>query len=370
MSIETLSTFTSRLPLDAILQHLSSTSCASIAALPSSDIVSLLANVIAFSYQKVAKMTVVVSVSYLRVLTILLGLIPVDSLEKKKRPPVDDDEDMEDADWKTEELAGSSPRSPEGLDPRIMRWLSLAYDNNHLNDMLGSLEPTDASLDVLTPESIGQITQLLLNLITVFPSHKISILNNLMYFRFGSKTKHGPKSTLDSQKSSKRGKFLGISIIKIFLDAFMSTTLYHQLLKSVQQDSSSSIQLLLDPSHADSWSLLAFISELYCQILVTMGDDEFHDEARNPIGISSVAALSAVVRVQYPLFFSANVTGTIGGYPPNLAFVFLLQDVAFLLWWNDNALNMETNLGGSRNLRVGYLREIVTELTRQLHARE
>ncbi|KAG0089268.1 hypothetical protein BGZ92_005013 [Podila epicladia] len=111
-------------------------------------------------------MTVGVSVSYLRVLTILLGLIPVDSLEKKKRQSVDEDEDMEDADWKEEELAGSSPRSPEGLNPRIMRWLSLAYDNNHLNDMLGSLEPMDASLDVLAKESIGQITQLLLNLIT------------------------------------------------------------------------------------------------------------------------------------------------------------------------------------------------------------
>ncbi|KAG0024830.1 hypothetical protein BGZ82_010341 [Podila clonocystis] len=178
--------FTSRLPLDAVLQHLSSTSCASIAVLPISEVVSLVANIIAFSYQRVAKMTAIVSVSYLRVLTILLGLIPVDSLEKKKKGPVDEDEDMDDADWKAEELAGSSLRSPAGLDPRIMRWLSLAYDNNHLNDMLGSLEPTDASLDVLTPESIGQITQLLLNLITVFPSHKISILNNLMYFRFDS----------------------------------------------------------------------------------------------------------------------------------------------------------------------------------------
>lgn len=242
-------------------------------------------------------MTAIVSISYLQALTILLGLIPVDSLEKKKRRPVDEDEDMEDADWKAEELPGSSPRSPEGLDPRIMRWLSLAHDNNHLNDILGSLEPTDATLDVLTPESIGQITQLLLNLITVFPSHKISILSNLMYFRFGTKTKHGHISTQDSQTSSKSGKFLGISIIKIFLDAFMSTTLYYQLLKSVQQDSPSSIQLVLDHSHANSWSLLAFISELYCQILVTMGDDEFHDEARNPIGIPCVVDLSAVVRV-------------------------------------------------------------------------
>ncbi|KAG0030324.1 hypothetical protein BGZ81_002810 [Podila clonocystis] len=342
ISIETLSTFTSRLPLDAVLQHLSSTSCASIAVLPITEVVSLVANIIAFSYQRVTKMTAIVSVSYLRVLTILLGLIPVDSLEKKKKETVDEDEDMEDADWKEEELAGSSLRSPAGLDPRIMRWLSLAYDNNHLNDMLASLEPTDASLDVLTPESIGQITQLLLNLITVFPSHKISILNNLMYFRFGSKTKHDePVSTQVSQTSSQGRKFLGVSIIKIFLDAFMSTTLYRQLLKSIQQDSSSSIQLVLDPSHANSWSLLAFISELYCQILVTMGDDEFHDETRNPIAISSAVALSAVVR-----------------------------DVAFLLWWNDNALDMETNLGGSRNLRVGYLREIVTELTRQLHARD
>ncbi|KFH64448.1 hypothetical protein MVEG_09184 [Podila verticillata NRRL 6337] len=341
MSIEMLSTFTSRLPLDAILQYMSSRLCASIAVLPSTEVLPLVANVIAFSYQRVAKMTAVVSAAYLQVLTILLGLIPIDSLEKKKRRLVDEDEDMEDADWKPEDLTASSPRPSEGLDQRILKWLSLAYDSNHLSDILGSLKPTNGSPDVLTPESIGQITQLLLNLITVFPSHKISILSNLMYFRFGSKTKHALGSTQDSQPTSLGGKFLGISIIKIFLDAFMSTSLHHQLLKYVQQDSSSSVQLVLDPAHANSWSLLAFISELYCQILATMGDDEFYDEARNPISISNVVSLSAVVR-----------------------------DVAFLLWWNDNALNMEANIGGSRNLRVGYLREIVTELTRQLHARD
>lgn len=303
MSIEMLSTFTSRLPLDSILQYMSSKSCASIAALPSTEVLPLAANVVAFSYQRVAKMTAVVSAAYLRVLTILLGLIPIDSLEKKKKRPVDEDEDMEDEDWKTEDLTASSPRASEGLDPRILKWLSLAYDSNHLNDILGSLEPTDASPDVLTPESIGQITQLLLNLITVFPSHKIGILSNLMYFRFGSKTKHAPGSSQDSQATSLGGKFLGISIIKIFLDAFMSTSLYHDLLKSVQQDGLSSIQLVLDSVHANSWSLLAFISELYCQILATMGDDEFHDEARNPISISNVVSLSAVVRVWYQIVF-------------------------------------------------------------------
>ncbi|KAG0322236.1 hypothetical protein BGZ99_003435 [Dissophora globulifera] len=348
MSIETLTAFTSRLPLDAILQHLSATSCSTVAILSQYRITPLVANVLAFGYQRVSKMSPTVSNAYLRVLTTLLGVIPQDSVElPPKGPDADDDEDMEDIEWRSEVLPGASPTLPNPsasttkLDRRITKWLSIAYDSHHLNDILGSVEPSTTALsssgshEILSTESVGEITQLLLNLITLFPSHKIGILSSLMYFRFGSKAKQ------TSGSSSGGGKFFGISIIKIFLDAFMSTTLYDQLVRSMRQDTPLSVQLVLDPGHEKAWSLLAFVSELYCQILVTMGDDEFHDEARNPISLPSVITLASVAR-----------------------------DVAFLLWWNDNALNMDANMGGSKNLRVGYLRDIVTKLTRQLHARD
>ncbi|KAG0011117.1 hypothetical protein BGZ80_000937 [Entomortierella chlamydospora] len=330
MSIESLTTFTSRLPLESILQRLSSTSCSSIVSLPLFRITPLVANILAFCYQRVSRMSPAVSSAYLRALTILLGMIPQDSIERAPKRAANDDEDMDDIEWRSEELPGAtqSPTSSSNstnLDPRILKWLSLAHDSNHLNDILGSIEPSstpsDTQQEVLSTESVGQITQLLLNLITLFPSHKINILSNLMYFRFGGKVKQvsNPGS----------GKFFGISIIKIFLDAFMGTALYGQLLRSMEKDKQLSVQLVLDPAHEKSWSLLAFVSELYCQILVTMGDDEFHDESRNPISLSSVITLSSIVR-----------------------------DVSFLLWWNDNALDMELNLGGSKNLKVGYLRDI------------
>ncbi|KAF9427442.1 hypothetical protein BGZ94_004884 [Podila epigama] len=359
MSIETLTVFTSRFPLDSILQRLSSTSCAQLGDMASLEIVILAANIVAFSYQRVAKMSSVTSAAYLRVLTILLGLIPPESLEKKRKAQrdedEDDDEEMDDGEWTSQAFKGS-PEFRVGVSPKVMKWLSLAHDNNHLNDILGSLEPSETSQEILTPESIGQITQFLLKLITVFPSYRISILSNLMYFRFGSRTRGGQRAEQGlgnlqgrdgrqaqdpRSQSPKNVKFFGISIIKVFLDAFMDTSLYQQLIKSHQQDSTSNVQLVLDPKNASAWSLLAFISELYCQILATMGDDEFHDESRNPISISNVITLSSVLR-----------------------------DVAFLLWWNDNALNMDSNLDGSKNLKVGYLREITTELTRQLHARD
>ncbi|KAI1321825.1 hypothetical protein EDD11_000101 [Mortierella claussenii] len=348
MSIETLTTFTSRLPLDAILLHLSTTSCAAVASLPQYRITPLVANVLAFGHRRVTKMLPAVSNAYLQVLTTLFGMIPQDSVEpvSKRYNGGDDDENLEEMEWQSEGILGSSTApaqsSTASLDPKIMKWLSLAYDSNHLNDILGSVEPVasasgDGAQEVLSTESIGEITQLLLNLITLFPSHKINILSNLMYFRFGGKSKGASLSPL----SASGGKFFGISIIKIFLDAFMSTVLYQQLVQSMQQDSPLSVQVVLDPAHSKAWSLLAFVSELYCQILVTMGDDEFHDEARNPISLPSVITLSSAVR-----------------------------DVAFLLWWNDNALDMEASLGRSQNLRIGYLRDITTKLTRQLHARD
>ncbi|KAG0365667.1 hypothetical protein BGZ54_006320, partial [Gamsiella multidivaricata] len=300
MSIETLTTFTSRLPLEAILQHLSTSSCSAVASLPQYKITPLVANVLAFGYQRVAKMSPTSSNAYLRVLTILLGMIPQDSIESASKRSPDDDEFMDDMEWRSEELPDSSSSSlntsvsTAKLDPRIMKWLSLAHDSNHLNDILGSVEPSTTAAssgntqEILSAESIGEITQLLLNLITLFPLHKINILSNLIYFRFGTK----PKET----SSPGAGKFFGISIIKIFLDAFMSTTLYGKLLHSMQQDTPLSVELVLNPGHEKAWSLLAFVSELYCQILVTMGDDEFHDDTRNPIGLTSVITLSSVVR--------------------------------------------------------------------------
>ncbi|GJJ77422.1 ubiquitin-protein ligase E3 C [Entomortierella parvispora] len=346
VSLATLTAFTTRLPLDAILQHLASTACSSVAQLPQNKVIPLMANILAFGYQRVAKMSTAVSNAYLQVLTCLLGLIPVDSIEAPAKPQRDEDnDDLDDLEWRTEELPGSPSKSPRNtssntaLDSRVMKWLSLAHDNSHLNDILGSIVPAsstkDDPSDILSTAAIGDITLFLLNLITLFPSHKINILSNLMYFKFGST---GRKSSASTQSG---GKFFGISIIKIFLDAFMSTQLYQQLLQSMQQDTPLSVQLVLDPGHAKAWNLLAFVSELYCQILVTMGDDEFHDDSKNPISLSSVITLSSIVR-----------------------------DIAFLLWWNDNALNMDSNIGGSKNLKVGYLRDIVTKLTRQLHARD
>ncbi|KAG0201835.1 hypothetical protein BGX33_010076 [Mortierella sp. NVP41] len=351
MPIDTLTTFTSRLPLDTILLHLSGTSFAALNNLPQYRVTPLLANVLAFGYQRVVKMNPLVSNAYLHVLTTLLGLVPQDSIESASTRAVDDGEDMDDIEWRSEELPGSSPKSPSSstakLDPRMMKWLSLAYEGSHLNDILGSIEksssgtttaPSGSTKDVLSVDSIGEITHLLLNLITLFPSHKINILSNLMYFKFGSKPKAASGSGAASATS---GKVFSVSIIKIFLDAFTSTNLYEQLLQSMQRDTPLSVQLVVDQGHAKAWNLLAFVAELYCQILVTMGDDEFYDETRNPIGLQSVITLASAVR-----------------------------DVAFLLWWNDNALNMESNVGGFTNLKVGYLRDIVTKLTRQLHARD
>ncbi|KAF9204758.1 hypothetical protein BGZ49_004916 [Haplosporangium sp. Z 27] len=335
MSIETLTVFTSRLPLESIIQRLSSPSCPIVTNLPLFKITPLAANILAFCYQRVGKMSPSISSAYLRVLNILIGLIPRDSIEQRPSQVINDDEDMDDIEWRLEELPGTSSSSTNStnLDPRILKWLSLAHDSNHLNDILGSFQPTQngAQQEILSTEALGQITQLLLNLITLFPSHKISILSNLMYFKFGGQGKHDLEN----------GKVFGISIIKIFLDAFIATPLYDILIHSMKQNTPLNVQAVLEPAHEKSWSLLAFISELYCQILVTMGDDEFHDEARNPISLRSVITLSSVAR-----------------------------DVAFLLWWNNNDLDTEMSFGGSKNLTVGYLRDIVTKLTRQLHARD
>jgi hypothetical protein len=217
-------------------------------------------------------------------------MIPQDSIE----PPdtkADDDDDVEMEDERGEttlDLHGASVSTK--LDPRIMESLSLAHNKTLLRDILGSIEPSAAATggtqEIFSAEAIGDITSLLLNLITLFPSHRKDILDSLVFFRFGK-----------SKQASSYGKSFGISIIKIFLDAFMTTTLYSNLAQSMSTDTPLSTQLVLNSAHGKAWSLLAFVSELYCHILVTMGDDEFHDDARNPISLRCVITLSSVVRV-------------------------------------------------------------------------
>ncbi|KAF9580734.1 hypothetical protein BGW38_002499 [Lunasporangiospora selenospora] len=351
MPIEKLTTFTTRLPMDAILLHLSANSCAAVNSLPTPLIKYLTANIIAFSHQRVTKFGPAVSYAYLQVLTMLLGMIPQSQTNSIAKRFDQDDEDMEEYEWNARESIESSQKSPttasatSDLEKRVLKWLSVAYDYTHLNDIIASLElstpdsSTSSTHAPLISESIGAITQLFLNLITLFPAHKIGIMNNLMYFRFGKKRKLSTSGT-DANTNS-QGRFYGASIIKVFLETFTSTDLHAQLLRTSQKDSFISMQLLLDPSHSKAWALLAFISELYCQILVTMGDDEFHDETRNPISISNVVSLSSIVK-----------------------------EVSFVLWWNDNSLDIESTISGSKNLSVGYFRDILTKLTRQLHARD
>ncbi|KAF9974745.1 hypothetical protein BGZ73_001800 [Actinomortierella ambigua] len=332
VTIEAITTFTARLPLDAILQQLAADNSQFVTSWPQNDTTALLANILAFGHGRVNKMTVATSRAYVRVLTALLGMVPSNIIEAPTVKAMDEDEDEDDAEWRLETVPGSSPKSSSSngrLDPRMLKWLSLAHDSNHLNNLLAAFGSSAGGS--FSEHLLGDVTQLLLNLITLFPSHKINILSSLMFFRFNPQQQDPAKTTLP-----------GTSIVKIALDTFIATDLHQQLPKAMQMaDTPARILTITGPQHTPAWGFMAIIAELYCQILVTMGDDEFHDSARNPIPLSSVITLSTAVR-----------------------------DASFLLWWHDNALNMSDHLAGSKNITFGYLREIITKLTRQLHARD
>ncbi|KAG0234785.1 hypothetical protein BGW41_001008 [Actinomortierella wolfii] len=331
IAIEALTSFTSRLPLDAILQQLAEENCQSVPSWPQKDITALLANILAFGHGRVNKMNMTISNAYVRVLTSLLGMIPTNLIEAPVAKPADEDEDQDDAEWRLETVPGSAPQlSSNGrLCPRMLKWLSLAHDSNHLNNLFAALGSSTGGN--FSEQLLSDVTQLLLNLITLFPSQKINLLSSLMFFRFNI-----------NQPDTAKASVQGISIIRIALDTFFTTKLYQQLSNAMQMaDTPARVMSIMDPQHTPAWGFMAIIAELYCQILVTMGDDEFHDSARNPIPLSSVVTLSTAAR-----------------------------DASFLLWWHDNALDMSAHLSGSKNLTIGYLRDIITKLTRQLHARD
>lgn len=120
------------------------------------------------------------------------------------------------------------------------------------------------------------------------------------------------------------------------------------------------LNTLDDPSTSSEWAPLVLLAELYSRALLTIGDDEFlsNSGGRNPLTVDEVTTLSG-----------------------------LLRNLAFALYWYEGVISLATptpqgklSQGNGSGLSSPYLpgttvtyvrlRELVTKLIQQLHARD
>lgn len=103
----------------------------------------------------------------------------------------------------------------------------------------------------------------------------------------------------------------------------------------------------LDPAHASSWPPLLFLTDLYTQSLLTMGDDEFFssspsvDAPRNPLTLDELTSFSRQ-----------------------------LMNIAFTLYWHEDQTNVQEGGVPGTVIKWEGVREKVTKCLQAIHARE
>ncbi|KAH7101855.1 HECT-domain-containing protein [Auriculariales sp. MPI-PUGE-AT-0066] len=104
------------------------------------------------------------------------------------------------------------------------------------------------------------------------------------------------------------------------------------------------MRLLTDPSHADQWPPLVFLLQVYAQMLLTMGDEEFFSAPgapRNPLSLAEVTEL-----------------------------VYRALRVAFVLYWNEDQADVKDGRVPGLAIRWEMVRSDATTFLQSVHARD
>ncbi|CAG8517471.1 9293_t:CDS:10 [Acaulospora colombiana] len=278
----------------------------------------LLSNLLAFTHRMVKQMSNPVILAYLTVLGNLSLQIPIWSLVDRSAPGAignyfsnvssfqELEVNEEDSD---DDIMVQDRYSHIKIDPGTLKRISYIFDQQHLISVFDFARRADYA-------ALLKVTNFLLTLMIRWPSKKEELLNNITYGIFSM--------------SENR-----LSINSIW-EAFKKSDLA-QLLPTSQ---SIPPNCFTDSAYSEQWGMLALMCELFSQVLRIMGDDEFFDENRNPLKLSEIVNMSTI-----------------------------LKNVGFTLYWSSLSLKMESTIDGGC-ISLIYLRDIVTRLLRQIHARD
>ena len=229
-------------------------------SLDESSRIHLLSNLVSFVPPRYPSLSKEDVSAYLQLLTVLLNALPISTLDPSaaapQRAPHASEDDDSDSEAHAHILAIPSAPHP-ALDPRTLKRLSTLPEPSFISSLL-ALTKTYPSIQL-------HLITFLLALNAVWPSRKDQVLGAAGIYASGGGL------VRELYRGYIRGSPLG------------------------RDDSPGSS---LDPANADAWPPLIFLADLYNQMLLTMGDDEFFGtndistSSRNPLSLDELKSFS------------------------------------------------------------------------------
>ncbi|KAM6490051.1 HECT domain containing protein [Amanita muscaria] len=271
LPLKSLTVLSASMPLSD-LHLLSSNALQLVDSLQIESRIHLLANLVSFvppRYQQLNKDALAV---YLRLLASLLNSLPLlvldpssrETFQNRARPLHDDDEDDDDDDRSSRRHPAVDILTPYPTpDTRTLKRIRTLHDSTHISTLLGlSKSHPSLQLDLIT---------FLLALNAAWPAKKDEVLTAAGIYAAGG----GGGLVRELYRGYVRGSVLG------------------------REENTGAI---LDPTNADAWPPLIFLADLYTQMLLTMGDDEFFGTGllaassagltRNPLSLDELRVFS------------------------------------------------------------------------------
>jgi ubiquitin-protein ligase E3 C len=277
-----------------------------LASIPNdSTAINHLANLIAFYPSRYPVLNKQPFESYLELTSNIFSRLPVGCLEPKSAAKQEDkwvgDSDSDD----DHRVAPHAPLPP--LDPRTAVRLRILHSAPHLQSLM--------TASARIPSLWQSVIKYLVNLCAVWPSKRDSILTTLSVNN-------------------------GATVIK---------QLWRETVRSTPLGKSDNPRELTSSIYASDWPSLMLLTELYSQMLLTMGDDEFFSlrskgggvAARNPLTRDEVLLLSKK-----------------------------LLNIAFVLYWTEEQTDIKNGIVPGLRLTWEGVRDRATKCLQAVHARQ
>ena len=317
LPLQALSSLSARLPLNQI--HLLEPGIDRFAALPVENRIHLLANLVALMppRYKALKTSQTLDV-YLRLLTTLLSGLPASAFELPSSDvPQSSWIHDEDSDEELEPISGpsSAPQRPQvpkvDVDAKTRVRLRTLGSAKHVSSIVSACTPF--------PSTRLSLYAFFMSLYTAWPALRADTLSAV----FGSA---GGGLVRELYRGYVRGSVLG-------------------------REGEDNMRTFTDPESGSAWLPLLFLTDIYTQALLTMGDDEFFASRLSAAGVSSKSTHRNPLTVDEVISFSRQ-----------------LLNIAFALYWNE----AQVSDGNAPGTPISWesVRDKLTKLLQAIHARE
>ncbi|KNE99767.1 hypothetical protein PSTG_07054 [Puccinia striiformis f. sp. tritici PST-78] len=231
------------------------------------------------------------------------------------------------------------------IGPKTLQWLSVLVQSDHLSQLCSMSAKYSSS------GCQPQLCRLMVSIIYLWPSSKETILNTLIYMTSST----GPSTNRSTNQSG--------GFIKELWRCYVRPGKISISLRDRKSGGSPQgvLTTLKDPKLIGQWEDLILLCELYSRYLMSLGDEEFFDDAAEVASSSFQQAKASVVSTsnRNPLMIDEVIT--LAG---------LLRNLAFGLYWTEGQADIKNGCVVGTLVSLEYLRSMATRLLQQIYIRD